>query len=165
MEVIKSGRAKLNIVEPHMENGVERWVRTDKVPYTYPETNERAVLVAALDITSLKEAELALEERTIKLEQTNADLEQFAYVASHDLKAPLRGLDNLAQWIAEDLGEDVDGDIKEKLDLMQGRVARMEALLSDILAYSRAGSRESPPEKLDLNAIIKVNDGKNFPCL
>lgn len=107
-----------------------------------------------MDIDELKRTQISLEDQAQKLEASNADLEQFAYVASHDLKAPLRGLDNLAQWIVEDLGDDVDEDIKEKLNLMQGRVARMEALLADILAYSRAGSKESPPEDLDLTAMV-----------
>lgn len=136
------------------EGGHYIWVRANSQTI-FSDAGEPHFLVGSItDINALKITQIDLEDRTQKLEASNSDLEQFAYVASHDLKAPLRGLDNLAQWIAEDLGDDVDEDIKEKLELMQGRVARMEALLADILAYSRAGSKESPPEVLDLHAVI-----------
>src|SRR5690606_33312496 len=52
------------------------------------------------------------------------ELDQFAYVASHDLKAPLRGIANLAQWLQDDLGESLDGESAEHLQLLQGRVRR-----------------------------------------
>jgi PAS domain S-box-containing protein len=83
------------------------------------------------------------------------ELDQFAYVASHDLKAPLRGIANLAQWLQDDIGEQLKGDSKEHMRLLQGRVHRMEALIDGILTYSRAGRRLTPPEPVETGALVR----------
>jgi PAS domain S-box-containing protein len=83
------------------------------------------------------------------------ELDQFAYVASHDLKAPLRGIANLAQWIQEDTGERLGAESLEHMRLLQGRVHRMEALIDGILAYSRAGRVLSAPEPVDTGALVR----------
>ena len=80
---------------------------------------------------------LALE--TKKLQASNEELDKFAYVASHDLKSPLRGIDQLATWITEDLGDSLHSDTKDHLRLMRSRIGRMEQLLDDLLNYSRIG--------------------------
>jgi PAS domain S-box-containing protein len=82
------------------------------------------------------------------------ELDQFAYVASHDLKAPLRGIANLAQWIQDDTGERLGAESTEHVRLLQGRVHRMEALIDGILAYSRAGRMLNSPERLDTGALV-----------
>lgn len=106
------------------------------------------------DVTQIKKINAALEEYTRKLEQANKELDHFAYVASHDLKAPLRGIDNIASWIEEDLEEALTPDIKSKLDLMRGRIHRLETLLKDILAFSRAGRQLSSPETFDCADLV-----------
>jgi light-regulated signal transduction histidine kinase (bacteriophytochrome) len=99
-----------------------------------------------------KAAELA---RTAEaLEASNRELDQFAYVASHDLKAPLRGIANLATWIEEDLGDAVSGDVREHLQLLQGRVHRMEGLIGGILEYSRAGRVRERPARVDTGELV-----------
>lgn len=89
-------------------------------------------ILVVRDVTQQAEAE---EE----LRRTQADLEQFAYVASHDLKSPLRGISNLASWIREDIQQALNGPTAEYFELLEGRIRRMETLLDDLLAYSRAG--------------------------
>jgi PAS domain S-box-containing protein len=83
------------------------------------------------------------------------DLDQFAYVASHDLKAPLRGIANLAQWIQDDMGEALDADSHKHMRLLQARVNRMEALIDGILAYSRAGRMLNAPESVDTSELVR----------
>ena len=83
------------------------------------------------------------------------ELDQFAYVASHDLKAPLRGISNLAQWIQDDLGPDLAGESLEHMRLLQGRVRRMEALIDGILAYSRAGRVRKEPQIVETGALVE----------
>lgn len=83
------------------------------------------------------------------------ELDQFAYVASHDLKAPLRGIANLAQWIQDDAAESLGADSAEHMRLLQSRVRRMEALIDGILAYSRAGRAASEPEIIDTGALVR----------
>jgi PAS domain S-box-containing protein len=106
------------------------------------------------DVTQLKKTNKALEDYTRKLEEANEELDHFAYVASHDLKAPLRGIDNIASWIEEDLGDTLTPDIKSKIDLMRGRISRLETLLKDILAFSRAGRQLSQPEIVDSGKLV-----------
>jgi two-component system sensor kinase FixL len=70
------------------------------------------------------------------------ELQQFAYVTSHDLKAPLRAISNLSQWIEEDLGDDLTEETAGNLALLRSRVQRMENLIQGVLQYSRAGSSD-----------------------
>jgi|GEM_PF-6658162 len=74
-----------------------------------------------------------------QVEAANKELEEFAYAASHDLKAPLRVIDNASKWLEEDLQEHLSGETRENMDLLRGRVGRMENLLDDLLEYSRIG--------------------------
>ena len=73
------------------------------------------------------------------LESRNHELDQFAYIVSHDLKAPLRGIDNLSQWIEEDLEDKLDADTRKNMSLLRNRVRRMNDFINGLLAYSRAG--------------------------
>lgn len=106
---------------------------------------------------ALARAEAAREEAARSAavaEEAYGELDQFAYVASHDLKAPLRGIANLAQWIQDDLGEQLGAESAEHMRLLQGRVHRMEALIDGILAYSRASRAVSKPEQVDVGQLV-----------
>lgn len=103
-------------------------------------------LLAVHELTSLEQA--------TRLEQSNRELDQFAYVASHDLKAPLRGIANLTQWIEEDLGDKVSGETREHMALLKGRVHRMEALIDGILLYSRAGRAREATSEVNVDALL-----------
>ncbi len=120
------------------------------------------VMAHAVETTEQVLARKLAEQRTAELlrltqalEETNRELDQFAYVASHDLKAPLRGISSLAQWIEEDLGDRISEASRKHLDLMQGRVRRMEALINGILTYSRAGRVRSVPEPVATAALLR----------
>jgi PAS domain S-box-containing protein len=88
------------------------------------------------------------------LERSNRELDQFAYVASHDLKAPLRGIASLAEWLEEDLGPALNEDGHRKMSLLRGRVHRMEALIQGILDYSRAGRLAGKREEVDVKRLL-----------
>lgn len=116
------------------------------------ETRRREELQAALE-----RAEAAREEAArsaAAMVTAYRELDQFAYIASHDLKAPLRGIANLAQWIQEDLGDQLSAESATHLRLLQGRVYRMEALIDGILAFSRAGRRLTKPEPVDTGVLV-----------
>jgi light-regulated signal transduction histidine kinase (bacteriophytochrome) len=106
------------------------------------------------DITQRKQQEAERELLIKALARSNQELDQFAYVASHDLKAPLRGIANLSQWIEEDLGDKLNGENREQMELLRGRVHRMEALIDGILQYSRAGRVKAKPEPIDTGALV-----------
>jgi PAS domain S-box-containing protein len=99
----------------------------------------RGFMAIGLDITELRRVEQALKERSAELARSNHDLEQFAYVASHDLKAPLRAIEMLVQWLADDLIGVETGDVQKNLTLLGRRTSRLNRLLDDLLAYSKAG--------------------------
>lgn len=98
-------------------------------------------VVVFRDISERKEAESKLQEYTDALKRSNKELDEFAYVASHDLQAPLRGIDNVCMWLEEDLADSLDDTSRENLGHMRARVVRMEKLLNDLLEYSRIGRK------------------------
>ena len=93
-------------------------------------------------------------DRTAELARSNDELDRFAYVASHDLKAPIRAIDSLAAWIEEDAGAALPETSAQHLRLLRGRTARMEGLLDGLLAYSRAGRGEPAAEPVDVAALV-----------
>ncbi|WP_437677133.1 GAF domain-containing protein [Sorangium sp. So ce131] len=124
----------------------------------FTERSERlAVGLAAQAAVAMDNARLFREAQVLigALERTNAELDQFAYVTSHDLKAPLRGIASLAQWIEEDLGDKLTGDTRQQMELLRGRVRRMEALIEGILAYSRATRMREKPESVNVEKLAK----------
>ncbi len=94
-----------------------------------------------------------LTRLTTALERSNRELDAFAYAASHDLRAPLRGTANLAQWIEEDMQGQMSDQTRQMLALMRGRTHRMEALIEGLLAYSRAGRTRQEAVQLDVGKL------------
>jgi PAS domain S-box-containing protein len=114
----------------------------------------RGFMAIGMDITELRRIERALQERTEELSRSNHDLEQFAYVASHDLKAPLRAIEVLVEWLREDLAGHDKGEVQENLALLGQRTARLHRLLDDLLAYSRAGRGVSAAARVDSRQLV-----------
>ena len=108
------------------------------------------VLSAITDITARVKASEKLAEHRDELERSNKELATFAYVASHDLKSPLRGIFQISHWIEEDLANGQHQTIPQHMTLLRGRLRRMERLLDDLLAYSRAGRLEGSLSQIEL---------------
>ena len=107
------------------------------------------------DISQRKETEERQARLISELESANGELKNFAYVVSHDLKAPLRAIGSLADWIATDQSEKLDADGKEHLRLLIQRVRRMDGLIDGILQYSRVGRVRETVAEVDLNQIVQ----------
>lgn len=93
-----------------------------------------------------------LQEYTHHLERTNRELDKFASIVSHDLKAPLRAIGNLTGWIEEDAGDTLTPEVRTNFDMIKQRVKRMEDLINAILDYSRADKRSGD------EVVIKTSD-------
>lgn len=116
-------------------------------------------LIVAQDIREIKEQERQLKSYLTQIERSNKELEQFSYVAAHDLKAPLRAISNLATFIEEDL-KDVPQNVQKNIILLKGRISRMEALVNGILSYARSGKIRVSPEMTDVAEMLEeIVDG------
>lgn len=111
------------------------------------ENNKEMILVSLVNITQRKRMENELKE-------TNTNLEEFTYVASHDLRSPLRGISDLLEWIKEDLPSDCSVDIHKNIDRISIRVDKMEALIENLLTYARAGKLNSEIKIINISLLI-----------
>ena len=107
------------------------------------------------DVTARREAEQRQAQLLAEVEGVNRELNSFAYVVSHDLKAPLRAIDSLAKWLAADYKDKFDDDGREQLNLLLGRVKRMHDLIDGILQYSRAGRAMEEVQDVDLASVVR----------
>ncbi len=108
------------------------------------------------DITEKHTAEQKQAALLRKVAQINEELTHFAYVVSHDLKAPLRGIKLITEWLCTDYADKLGDDAKEQFDLLQSRVGRMHNLIDGILQYSRVGRILQEKDKVDLSQLLPV---------
>lgn len=105
-------------------------------------------LAVVTDISARKRLE-------VDLRQANADLQEFSYVASHDLRSPLRSIADLMDWIAQDLTEGNLDEVRRNLGRVAPRIQRMEQLIDDLLRYARAGKTETDYKPVSLPELIE----------
>ncbi|MEZ5172796.1 MAG: PAS domain S-box protein [Bacteroidia bacterium] len=113
------------------------------------------IVVNSRDVSERINSELQLKEYAGSLEKINKELDQFAYIVSHDLKAPLRAINNLSEWISEDLEDVMTDDTRKNLGLMKGRIGRMESLINGILEYSRAGRMKAESVPIPMHDFVQ----------
>ncbi|MCX6046359.1 MAG: PAS domain S-box protein [Chloroflexi bacterium] len=146
-------------------DGQVRWLAERCVAICDAQGQPVRLLGVNFDITKRKQAEQALHQfneqleqqvkaRTAELTKRLQELDQFAYVTSHDLKAPLRAIDHLARWINDDAGSLLPPSSRGHLEKIQGRIKRMEKLLDDLLTYSRADRYQYATEKVNVALLL-----------
>lgn len=147
-------------------NQETRWLATRGALRT-ENTKPVEMLGITFDITTQKEQEQAIrnfnaeleqrvQQRTIELERSNTELDQFVYVASHDLRAPLRAIQQLSEWLVEDLGDKLPTSAQKHVDRITNRVQRMERMLDDLLIYSRTYKHDAMTvESVHIGALAR----------
>ncbi len=128
--------------------------------------NDRLVIIR--DITSRQQIAAKLQAKAIQLAnlnnslntsnqlllRSNRELDQFAHITSHDLKAPLRAIANLSEWIEDDFGPSLTDETRSNMKLLRSRVTRMQSLLNSLLEYSRAGRHSAPVTVVDVHSLL-----------
>jgi signal transduction histidine kinase len=122
------------------------------------------LFLGVISVTSLSLAAVVSERRralaslalqAAELARSNAELDEFARVVSHDLKAPLRGISSLATWIVEDCKDVLSAESQEHLSLLDERARRMSRLIDGVLSYSRVGRTRGSLERVDTRAVVE----------
>jgi PAS domain S-box-containing protein len=158
--IMQSGQAE-TIEEKYIKDGQEYIVQTCKSPVKDEHGNVIGIFGIFWDITDSKKTKESLEklnrdlELTVKkLSWSNRELQEFAYVAAHDLKAPLRAIGTLAEWLSTDYSDKFDEQGKEKVELLVGRAKRIDKLIDSILQYSEIGDVGQEKQVVDLNLLL-----------
>ncbi len=153
-EIMTSGKRK-RVEEPlEGKNGVRIWIETIKSPI-YDEHGEVVGTVGtARDISTRKQAEEELKRHAAELARINAELDEFTYVASHDLQEPLRKLIAFSDWLKRDLGDDLPPRAAKDVEFITDAANRMQSLVQDLLKLSRTGKTSMVREWLDLDDMV-----------
>ena len=148
-EVIETGETR------RFEDGYDgEYFHNVFVPVDLPGERETFQVIAR-DITDRKETEIELKETVEKLEESNAQLEQFAYVASHDLQEPLRMVSSYMQLLERQYADELDDDAREFIEYAVDGADRMKQMINDLLQYSRVDTRGGDFEQTDFEAVFE----------
>ena len=138
----------------HKSHITGREYHTQFLPIHNRDDDVIAGAVFTLDVSRYKQLERQFARQAAQLKLVNEDLEELAYISSHDLRAPLRRLRQLVSWTREDLGDKLDSDIEHYTDLMLERLGRLETFHDSLLSYVRAGQRAEKPQRALLSALV-----------
>ncbi|MCG8605394.1 ATP-binding protein, partial [bacterium] len=119
------------------------------------ESTANLILVTMQDVTQQRRAKQELAQRAEELARSNAELEQFAYIASHDLQEPLRMISSYCQLLQRRYRDKLDKDANEFIDFAVNGAKQMQTLINDLLTYSRAGTHSKPPKPVDCNEVLE----------
>ncbi|MBI4781059.1 MAG: PAS domain S-box protein [Oscillatoriophycideae cyanobacterium NC_groundwater_1537_Pr4_S-0.65um_50_18] len=125
------------------------------VPEREADSTITSVMTIGRDITSLRQAEASIRTLAEELQRSNHELEQFAYIASHDLQEPLRAITSFTQMLAKRYQGQLDAKADTYIEFIVDGAIRMQHLIRDLLAYSRVGRHELKRQPVDFNAVLE----------
>lgn len=150
---IANGNVWKGEIKNRAKDGSYYWENTTIVPFLNENGKPYQYIAISTDITQEKLAKENLNSALVDLEKKNKELDQYAYIVSHDLKAPLRAINNLSEWIVEDMPE-MPEEVNTNFELLRGRIQRMENLINGVLEYSRIGRTKIEKETTDLKKVL-----------
>ena len=156
MQTLRTGEPCVNgLMGVHKPSGELAWllVNTSPLFLTQPERPD-AVVASFIDVTELKESAALLARRAEQLERSNRDLQDFAYVASHDLQEPLRMVSSYVQLLERRYKDKLDEDAVEFIGYAVDGAKRMQTLINDLLAYSRVSTKGDAFVPVDLEKVL-----------
>lgn len=160
-------QVEYRIIRP---DGSHRWICDRGYTIRDHAGESKGLTGVAIDITDRKSDELqlsetvrALHQNTKDLERVNRDLQQFASVVSHDLKAPLRAISGRVGMLSEDLGGNVASEVQEHLSTLQNRVKAMEGIITGLLQYSRSVQKSNPRNVSVRDLVLQQLDSMDIP--
>ncbi len=143
---------ELFIRNPHRPSGL--WLSVNARPVKNDQGELIGGVAAFRDVTQHKRTTEALKKRNEDLARSNRELDDFAYIASHDLKEPLRGISNYAAFLAEDYADSIDDDGREMMLTLTKLAQRLETLIDSLRHYSRMGRSRISRKKTDLTEVV-----------
>ena len=153
-KVIRTGEMFEDIEEHRNSEGNKSYVHVLKAPVRDAQGKVVGTQIIFWDVTARKLAEEALEKAATELARSNKELEQFAYVASHDLQEPLRMITSYTQLIARRYSDKLDDDAKDFMRFAVDGAMRMQRLIQGLLDYSRVGTKGKPFEQVEANTVL-----------
>ncbi|HEX2867447.1 MAG TPA: ATP-binding protein [Ignavibacteriales bacterium] len=151
---IAGGRVWRGQIKNRAKDGSYYWVDTTIVPLTNREGKLSRYLAIRFDITSQKKIEEELIKALLDIEQSNSELEQFAYIASHDLQEPLRMIASYSQLLTRRYEGKLDQKADQYITYITEGVQRMQTLIMDLLHYSRTATGKEELKTVDFNIIM-----------
>ncbi|MEO0613920.1 MAG: ATP-binding protein, partial [Pseudomonadota bacterium] len=146
--VIATGEPSFGVVEAGVApNGEPEWMSTTRVPYKDPESGRDYIFVAATDVTGIQEAKRLLDEK-------NADLRNFARMASHDLQEPLRKILVFSEFLEDALGEKLKGEAQDDLSAIRSSATRMQVLIKDVLELAQVPDATIAMEPMPIKPLV-----------
>ncbi|MBN2008278.1 hypothetical protein JW960_02905 [candidate division KSB1 bacterium] len=149
MQNLRTGNETINFVNRfRCKDGFYKYLSWYSIEY------DDIIYASALDITEIKEQEAQLKDYSKKLEINNRELQDFAYIASHDLQEPLRKIIAFGDLLHSLYEHELDEQGRDYLNRMQNAAIRMRTLINDLLSYSRVSTKTRPFEQINLNSVI-----------
>ncbi len=154
-KVIVNGETWRGEIKNKAKDGSCYWLDTTIAPFKNSKDIVVKYVAIQTDITDLKNMEEKLAKSVTDLQTANGELKRFAFVASHDLQEPLRKLQQFSSYLIKDCADEVSGDGKYFIDVIQKSSSRMSSLIKDLLVYSRVNNQELDFTQIDTNTVLR----------